>query len=93
MQCEQPSFSTHLFFSWSEKLAFGSIDILITWSIWRIIENSNHILDLNEAWFNFQQNIENFSSDATELIDGMIIYPEFTNKDLIFDSLFAVQDP
>ena len=51
---KQNQFSVCLFFLyWSEKLAFGSIDKLITWSIWRIIENSNHILDLNEEWFNF----------------------------------------
>ena len=46
-------FCLFVFLCWSKKLAFGSIDKLITWSIWRIIENSNHILDLNEEWFNF----------------------------------------
>ena len=53
----------------------------------------NHILDLNDAWFNFKQNVEKFSSDASALVDGKIIYPEFTNTDLVFDSLFSVQDP
>ena len=73
--------------------AFGIIDKLFTGPIWRIIEASNHILDLNDEWFNFKQNVEKFSSDASALVDGKIIYPEFTNKDLVFDSLFSVQDP
>ena len=73
--------------------AFGIIDKLFTGPTWRIIENSKHILDLNEEWSHFKENIEIFSSDASELIDGKIVYAEFTNKDLIFDSLFSVQDP
>jgi E1A/CREB-binding protein len=60
--------------------AFGIIEKLFTGPIWRIIEASNHILDLNEEWFNFKQTVEKMSSDASALVDGKIIYPEFTNK-------------
>jgi E1A/CREB-binding protein len=35
--------------------ALGIIDKLLTGPLWRIIENVEHILDLNDTWFNYFQ--------------------------------------
>lgn len=57
-----------------------------------MIEKSNHILDLNDVWVNFKNHLEYFSVNALELVEGKVIYPEFTKQDQIFDSLFCVED-
>ena len=68
--------------------ALGIIDKLLTGPLWRHIENSEHILDLNDIWFVFLRNLERFSQDASELISGNPIFPDFTIKDKIYDMLF-----
>lgn len=52
------------------------IDKLLTGPLWRIIENVEHTLDLNDTWLVFENSIELLSKDASELIDGKIFYPE-----------------
>lgn len=56
--------------------ALDIIDKLLTGPLWRIIENVEHTLDLNNTWLVFENSIELLSKDASELIDGKIFYPE-----------------
>jgi len=70
----------------------GIIDKFLTGPLWRIIENVEHILDLNDTWLVFINSIELLSKDASELIDGKIFYPEFTKKDEVFNCLFNVEN-
>ncbi|CAC5361729.1 unnamed protein product [Mytilus coruscus] len=72
--------------------ALGIVDKLLTGPLWRIIENVDHILDLNDIWLVFKNCIELLSKDASELIEGKVFYPEFTKKDEVFNSLFINND-
>jgi len=56
--------------------AFGIVDKNFTGPLWRMIEKSNHILDLNDVWVNFKNHLESFSVDASELVEGKVIYPD-----------------
>ena len=72
--------------------AFGIIDKICTGPIWRIIENTSQILDLNDVWLDFKENVEKYSSDSSELLQGkmyIIILPILM---LFFESLFSVDD-
>ncbi|CAC5420510.1 unnamed protein product [Mytilus coruscus] len=72
--------------------AFGIVDKLFTGPLWRIIENADHILDLNQVWEQFKGFLEIYSQDATDLVEGKILYKNYTNIDEIFGCLFAVED-
>ena len=48
--------------------AFGIIDNICTGPLWRIIENTSQILDLNDVWLDFKENVEKYSSDSSELL-------------------------
>ncbi|CAG2216055.1 unnamed protein product [Mytilus edulis] len=72
--------------------ALGIVDKLLTGPLWRIIENVDHILDLNDIWLVFKNSIELLSKDASELIEGKVFYPKFTKKDEVFNSLFINND-
>ena len=72
--------------------AFGIIDKICTGPLWRIIENTSHILDLNDVWLDFKENVEKYSSDSSELLQGKNVYNNFTNTDVVFESLFSVDD-
>ncbi|CAC5420536.1 unnamed protein product [Mytilus coruscus] len=72
--------------------AFGIVDKLFTGPLWRIIENADHILDLNQVWEQFKGFLEIYSQDATDLVEGKILYTNYTNIDEIFDCLFSVED-
>ena len=48
--------------------AFGIIDQIFTDPLWRIIENTSLILDLNDVWLDFKENVEKYSSDSSELL-------------------------
>lgn len=50
--------------------AFGIIDKIFTGPLWRIIENTSPILDLNDVWLDFKEKVEKYSSDASELLEG-----------------------
>ena len=50
--------------------AFGIIDKIFTGTLCRIIENTSHILDLNDVWLDFKEKVEKYSSDASELLEG-----------------------
>ncbi|KAG1708474.1 putative transposase-like protein [Nymphon striatum] len=72
--------------------ALGIVDKLFTGPLWRQIETVTHILDLNEVWFTFLGYMERFSKDPSELFSGVIMYPNFTVVDEVFNSLFNVND-
>ena len=72
--------------------AFGIIDKIFTGTLCRIIENTSHILDLNDVWLDFKENVEKYSSDSSELLQGKNVYNHFTNTDVVFESLFSVDD-
>ncbi|CAG2211638.1 unnamed protein product [Mytilus edulis] len=72
--------------------ALGIVDKLLTGPLWRIIENVDHILDLNDIWLVFKNSIELLSKDASELIEGKVFYPKFYKKDEVFNSLFINND-
>ncbi|VDI03297.1 Hypothetical predicted protein [Mytilus galloprovincialis] len=72
--------------------ALGIVNKLLTGPLWRIIENVDHILVLNDIWLVFKNSIELLSKDASELIEGKVFYPEFTKKDEVFNSLFINND-
>ena len=50
--------------------AFGIIDNICTGPLWRIIENTSQILDLNDVWLDFKEKVEKYSSHASELLEG-----------------------
>ena len=50
--------------------AFGIIDKIFTVTLCRIIENTSHILDLNDVWLDFKEKVEKYSSHASELLEG-----------------------
>ncbi|CAC5384728.1 unnamed protein product [Mytilus coruscus] len=72
--------------------AFGIVDKILTGPIWRIIESTSHILDLNKVWFDFKKILEKYSVDATELVEGKVLYPEYTVQDKVFESLFLIDN-
>ncbi|CAG2215742.1 unnamed protein product [Mytilus edulis] len=82
----------NLLFSMAGCRALGIVDKLLTGPLWRIIENVDHILDLNDIWLVFKNSIELLSKDASELIEGKVFYPKFTKKDEVFNSLFINND-
>ena len=47
---------------------------------------------MNDVWLDFKEKVEKYSSDASELLEGKIVYNNFTNTDVIFESLFTVDD-
>ncbi|CAG2222466.1 unnamed protein product [Mytilus edulis] len=68
--------------------ALGIIDKLCTGPLWRQIEESKHILDLNNVWLNFYNFLDEFSKDSSDLLRGKVIYPDYTIKDEVYNSLF-----
>ncbi|CAG2222461.1 unnamed protein product [Mytilus edulis] len=68
--------------------ALGIIDKLCTGPLWRQIEESKHILDLNNVWLNFYNFLDEFSKDSSDLLRGKVIYPDYTIKDEVNNSLF-----
>lgn len=51
--------------------ALGIIDKLCTGPLWRQIEESKHILDLNNAWLNFYNFLDEFSKDSSDLLSRL----------------------
>ena len=72
--------------------ALGIVDKLLTGPLWRQIESTKHILDLNQVWYTCLNNLQIFSEDSSELLEGKSIYPNFTNNNHIYDALFNVDD-
>ncbi|VDI62003.1 Hypothetical predicted protein [Mytilus galloprovincialis] len=68
--------------------ALGIIDKLCTGPLWRQIEESKHILDLNNVWLNFYNFLDEFSKDSSDLLRGKVIYLDYTIKDEVYNSLF-----
>lgn len=68
--------------------ALGIIDKLCTGPLWRQIEESKHILDLNNIWLNFFNFLDEFSKHSSDLLRGKVIYPNYTIKDEVYNSLF-----
>ncbi|KAL5011134.1 hypothetical protein ScPMuIL_013439 [Solemya velum] len=75
--------------------ALGIIDKLLTGPLWRQIEEAEHILDLNNMWLTFKNHMSEYAKDASDLIQGKILYPKHTNskeKDEVFEFLFKTCD-
>ena len=70
--------------------ALGIIDKQITGPLWRVIEGTRSILDLNPYLEKLQSKLSELSQDASSLLQGELIFPDIPiHKDEIFESLFA----
>ena len=70
--------------------ALGIIAVLVTQPLWRVVERQDiHIFDLNRHWLHLELSLGELSSDATSLLQGASVFPEFpAHKDNVFEELF-----
>jgi hypothetical protein len=61
--------------------AMGIIDKPLTGPLWRQIEDAKHILDLKDMWLTFKNHMEEYSNDASDLVKGIVLYPDHTNSE------------
>ncbi|MES9880650.1 MAG: hypothetical protein ABW185_07190 [Sedimenticola sp.] len=73
--------------------ALGIVDKLITGPLWRLIEKTGSILDLNPVLHHLQVKLEEFSKDSSPLLAGIEVFPDMViHKDEVFTSLFQSRD-
>ena len=77
--------------------ALGIISVLITQPLWRVVERQDiHIFDLNRHWLHLELSLKDLSKDASELLEGRSVFPDFhfqAHKDTVYDELFRPVPP
>lgn len=74
----------------AECRALGIVDKLITGPFWRLIEQTPSVLSLNSDLAKLQAKLDQWSKDATPLLDGSeaIFENVVIHRDALFESLF-----
>ena len=75
--------------------ALGIISRLITGPYFRIVGETDHILEMNLHLMQLQLSLRHFSKDASPLLDGEPAFSEETvkiNKDEVYNNLLEVND-
>ena len=74
----------------AELKALGIINKIITGPFWRLCESVNHILDLNPQILQMKLCLQRWCNNAQTILDGEeTLFPEFTEKDEVWNSLFS----
>ena len=75
----------------AEARALGIVDKLITGPLWRLIEKSESILQLNPHLFHLKWESSRLCKDASTILNGETIYQENVvehHRDEVFDKIF-----
>lgn len=74
----------------AELKTLGIINKIITCPFWRLCESVNHILDLNPQILQMKLCLQRWCKNAQTILDGEeTLFPEFTEKDEVWNSLFS----
>ena len=74
--------------------ALGILDKIVTGPFFRLTENAKSVLDLNPHLKRMQECLEQWSTDASPLLEGATLFDEEVvpiHRDELFDSLFQEQ--